>query len=273
MNRVALHLATGSTLGEGRTEWEVFIGRRWDEGAVSKRRAKIVSRPGHLFWGEGEGNGKDFMEQMASSAGWGEGWKAPTWQITSLVLTGNIPEGLIKIMFLGKFETAVKSGIRCKFGITGFSTSDAIWPYSFLSNTSLNSGKMKGVRGLFQLKSIWTQVGQVSLSKHCFCKTFLRGFLPIASSLVRCLPIFLGPAFRFYGGSLPYPPFRHIVGITKWNEISNGTKFSKWWRWRQLGLNQIRFCSFSFSWEPFFKKKIFIYFRLCWVFIAMRAFF
>ena len=38
----------------------------------------------------------------------------------------NIPEGLIKIMFLGKFEAAIKSGIRCKFGITGFSTSDAL---------------------------------------------------------------------------------------------------------------------------------------------------
>ena len=33
----------------------------------------------------------------------------------------NIPGGLIEIMFLGKFETAIKSGVWCKF-----STSDAI---------------------------------------------------------------------------------------------------------------------------------------------------
>ena len=38
----------------------------------------------------------------------------------------NIPGGLIEIMFLGKFETAIKSGVWCKFGIMDFSTSDAI---------------------------------------------------------------------------------------------------------------------------------------------------
>lgn len=37
-----------------------------------------------------------------------------------------IPDLLIKIMFLEKIKTAVKSGIKSRFGITGFSTSDAI---------------------------------------------------------------------------------------------------------------------------------------------------
>lgn len=37
-----------------------------------------------------------------------------------------IPDLLIKIMFLEKIKTAVKSGIKSRFGITGFSTSDTI---------------------------------------------------------------------------------------------------------------------------------------------------
>ena len=42
-----------------------------------------------------------------------------------------IPDGLIKITFLEKVETAAKSGIKCKFGIMGFSTSDTIFTLWF----------------------------------------------------------------------------------------------------------------------------------------------
>lgn len=38
-----------------------------------------------------------------------------------------IPDWPIKIAFLGKVETALRSGVKSGFGIMGFSTSDAIW--------------------------------------------------------------------------------------------------------------------------------------------------
>lgn len=65
--------------------------------------------------------------QIASSSG---GWRGPTWQITSLMLTVKIPECLIKFMFLVKIETLVRLGIKFKFGIVSFST-DAIWDLCF----------------------------------------------------------------------------------------------------------------------------------------------
>lgn len=37
-----------------------------------------------------------------------------------------IPDGLTKIIFLVKMETAVRSDIKSRFGIMGFSTSDTI---------------------------------------------------------------------------------------------------------------------------------------------------
>ena len=37
-----------------------------------------------------------------------------------------VPNWLIKITFLGKVETAIKSHIKSRFGIMGFSTGDAI---------------------------------------------------------------------------------------------------------------------------------------------------
>ena len=38
-----------------------------------------------------------------------------------------IPAWLIKITFLGKVETAIRSGIKSRFCNMGFSMSDAIW--------------------------------------------------------------------------------------------------------------------------------------------------
>lgn len=38
-----------------------------------------------------------------------------------------IPDWLIKTTFLVKVRTAMKSGIKSRFGIIGFSMSDAIW--------------------------------------------------------------------------------------------------------------------------------------------------
>ena len=44
-------------------------------------------------------------------------------------LTGGdqkIPDWLIQIMFLGEIKTTIRSGIKSRFGVMTFSTSDAI---------------------------------------------------------------------------------------------------------------------------------------------------
>ena len=46
-----------------------------------------------------------------------------------------IPDGLTKIIFLVKMETAVRSDIKSRFGIMGFNTSDSILGLWFFSST------------------------------------------------------------------------------------------------------------------------------------------
>ena len=46
-----------------------------------------------------------------------------------------IPDWLIKIAFLEKVKTAVKSVIKARFGTKGFSTSDVLWGLWFFSLT------------------------------------------------------------------------------------------------------------------------------------------
>ena len=43
-----------------------------------------------------------------------------------------IPGPLIKITFLGKVETVIKSGFMSRFNIMGFSTNEAIWGLYFI---------------------------------------------------------------------------------------------------------------------------------------------
>ena len=43
------------------------------------------------------------------------------------MLDQKIPDSLIKIIFLEKVETAVRSDVRSRFVIRGFSTSDSMW--------------------------------------------------------------------------------------------------------------------------------------------------
>lgn len=45
----------------------------------------------------------------------------------------NIPDSLIKITFMVKVEAVFSLGIKSKFGIMGFSASDAIWGLCFFS--------------------------------------------------------------------------------------------------------------------------------------------
>ena len=47
-------------------------------------------------------------------------WKGLTGQIILLVLDQKIPDWLVKIMCLGAVETAIRSGVQCRFGIMGF---------------------------------------------------------------------------------------------------------------------------------------------------------
>ena len=53
-----------------------------------------------------------------------------------------IPEWLIKLTFLGKVETATRSGVKSRFGSMGFSMSDAILGLWF----SLNKVNIRGSR-------------------------------------------------------------------------------------------------------------------------------
>lgn len=53
-----------------------------------------------------------------------------------IVTDQKIPDWLVKITFLGNVKTAIRLSIKSKFGIIGFSTSDAIWePVVFLFNS------------------------------------------------------------------------------------------------------------------------------------------
>ena len=54
------------------------------------------------------------------------GWRGPMRHVSLLVLNQKIPSWLIKIMFLGEVEAAIRSGLISRFGIMGFSTNDAI---------------------------------------------------------------------------------------------------------------------------------------------------
>lgn len=47
-----------------------------------------------------------------------------------------ILDSVSNITFVGKVETAVRLGIKSRFGIMSFSISHAIWGSGFLSNSS-----------------------------------------------------------------------------------------------------------------------------------------
>ena len=65
------------------------------------------------------GNGKCLSCRLPRLllGGVGVGWRWPTRQITFLVLDQNILDWPIKITFLGKVETAIRPGIKSRFGI------------------------------------------------------------------------------------------------------------------------------------------------------------
>lgn len=55
------------------------------------------------------------------------GYRVSVWQITLVGLDRKIPDCLIKMTFLVKVETAIRSGIKSRCGVMGFSISDIMW--------------------------------------------------------------------------------------------------------------------------------------------------
>ena len=79
-------------------------------------------------------NSKGFITEIASSS-----YRGMEWSYVTDYLTGadqKTWDRLIKIIFLVKVETAIRLGIKSRFGILGFSTSDAIWGLWFLFLTA-----------------------------------------------------------------------------------------------------------------------------------------
>lgn len=73
----------------------------------------------------GRGTPGPLIMQAASS--FSEGWRRLIQQIALVLLDQEVPEWLIMVVFSRKVETAIKSGIKPRFGIKSFSTSDTIW--------------------------------------------------------------------------------------------------------------------------------------------------
>ena len=85
-----------------------------------KEKKRIVFRPRHLW---GWGNSKDFY-----CAGHLFLWGIDKAHMTDYLIGADqkILDWLIKTVFLGENATAIRSGIRSRFCIMGFSLSDAI---------------------------------------------------------------------------------------------------------------------------------------------------
>ena len=93
------------------------------QGAISKRKERITFRTSCLLLGEGNGRGLSHADYLFFCGA----WRRPLWQISFLVLDQKIPDWSIKMTFLVEVETAIRSGIKSRFDIMCFSTSDAIW--------------------------------------------------------------------------------------------------------------------------------------------------
>lgn len=66
-----------------------------------------------FLWGK---RWKGFVTQIASS--FFGAWRGPL--VTPLVLDQNIPDWLMKILFLAEVKTSIRLGIKSRFRIMGF---------------------------------------------------------------------------------------------------------------------------------------------------------
>ena len=92
---------------------EGFYRKEGGKGSYSQKEKKKKSCFRSGEWGERK------AKVIFSSSG---GWRGLPWQFTLL----KIPDKLIKTAFLVGVEAAIILEIKCRFGIMGFSTSDAI---------------------------------------------------------------------------------------------------------------------------------------------------
>ena len=95
---------------------------RWSTGATNKRKTSII-------WGlDTSSLGSEWKGFVMKTASffffffffWWGWWTGLMWQITWLVLGQEIPPWLIKMLFPGEVETAIRSGCKSRFGITDF---------------------------------------------------------------------------------------------------------------------------------------------------------
>ena len=106
--------------------WKVFIGRRRAaHRSYQQKKRKDCFRPGHLLSGVGGGRMRVYHAGYLFIPWWGNG-QGPVIEY----FTGadqKIPDWPITITFLGKVKTTVRSGMKSRSVIMGFSTGDAIW--------------------------------------------------------------------------------------------------------------------------------------------------
>lgn len=77
-------------------------------------------------------------------------------QITSLVLDHKIPGWLIRIIYLGKVEATISSGVKFRFGILSFGTSHTVWGLCFLCNVPRYHCRYWGYSGEHQSPALWS---------------------------------------------------------------------------------------------------------------------
>ena len=120
----ASHLAT-SRHSQGLYKVEGFYGaERWGRGAVSKRKKRVIFRPGHLILGGRDRQGFYHADCLFFL------WEM---QRAHLMVSADqkIPDWLIKMAFRGEVETAVDEGLSLGLVSWALGVSDAIWACAF----------------------------------------------------------------------------------------------------------------------------------------------
>ena len=133
MNWAAFRLAAVRAL-PGILQRKNFIGQKSGaRGLLAKKKGSFLGQD-IFFQGRGEKQGLYHWNCLFFL--WGMEWFHVTDYLTGA--DQKTSDWLIKILLLVKVETAIKLGIKSRFGILGVSTSDAIWGLWFLFLTAWN---------------------------------------------------------------------------------------------------------------------------------------
>lgn len=136
MNWAAFHLAAERALHGILQMEEFYRTEEWGQGVISKKKKKKGSFLGQDIFFQGHGEKQGLYHWNCLFFLWGMEWFHVTDYLTGA--DQKTSDWLIKILLLVKVETAIKLGIKSRFGILGFSTSDAIWGLWFLFLTAWN---------------------------------------------------------------------------------------------------------------------------------------